>query len=69
VVPLNSELTDHQGDSESEKYGLEDAPSAVRLAGKLLREVQLGNASKLAPYLQARIFRAALANHARTHEV
>ena len=67
VVPLCEELSSHQGDSESRRYRLEEAPSAVRLAAKLLREVQLGSASELAPYLQAPNFVpgiAALANHA-----
>ncbi len=39
-------------DGDAEAHGLADAPWEVRLAAKVLREVQLGAASSWAPYLQ-----------------
>lgn len=52
ALPLRLALTDYAGDPDAAAVGLEDAPWAVRLAAKLLREVQQGPASQWAPYLQ-----------------
>lgn len=52
AVPLRLALTDYAGDPEAAAFGLKQAPWVVRLAAKLLREVQLGPASQWAPYLQ-----------------
>lgn len=52
AVPLRLALTDYAGDPDAAAFGLEDAPWAMRLAAKLLRELQQGPASQWAPYLQ-----------------
>lgn len=52
AVPLRLALKDYAGDPEAAAHGLADAPWAVRLAAKLLREMHLGPASQWAPYLQ-----------------
>lgn len=52
AVPLRLALKDYADDPEAAAHGLEDAPWAVRLAAKLLRELQPGPASQWAPYLQ-----------------
>ena len=52
AVPLRLTLVDYPGDPDATAHGLADAPPHVRLAAKLLQEVQLGPASHWAPYLQ-----------------
>jgi hypothetical protein len=52
AVPLRLALKDYADDPEAAAHGLADAPWAVRLAAKLLREMHLGPASQWAPYLQ-----------------
>ena len=52
AVPLRLALKDYADDPEAAAHCLADAPWAVRLAAKLLRELQLGPASQWAPYLQ-----------------
>jgi hypothetical protein len=52
AVPLRLALKDYADDPEAAAHSLADAPWAVRLAAKLLREMRSGPASQWAPYLQ-----------------